>query len=256
MMELTDTHCHLQFDKLAERFDDVLANAKKAGVTRIINVGTNLHDSQAAIDIASKNGNIWATVGVHPHDTKTFFDDDSAENKLSELCRQPKVVAVGEIGLDFYKNYSPKTDQEMLLRKQIEVTLPAGLPYVFHVREAWNDFWRIFDDYPIKKGLIHSFSAGPDRLEQALNRGLHIALNGIITFTEDQSQIEAAKRVPADKLVLETDAPFLTPASKRGKICEPSFVADTANFLSNLRDEPVDALASYTTENAVKLFGL
>ncbi len=255
-MELTDTHCHLQFDKLAERIDEVLANAKKAGVTRIVNVGTSLGDSQAAIEIASKHDNVWATTGVHPHDTKTFFEDDSSEKKLLELLKQPKVVAVGEIGLDYYKNYSPKADQVRLLRKQIELSLHTGLPYVFHVREAWDDFWRIFDDYPIKKGLIHSFSAGPDRLEQALNRGLHIALNGIITFTEDQSQIEAAKRVPAGRLILETDAPFLTPASKRGSICEPSFVADTANFLSGLRGEPIEALASYTTGNAVKLFEL
>ena len=255
-MELVDTHCHLQFEKLEERLSKVIEDAAAAGVTRLICIGTNLKDSQKAADIAAANGNVWASVGVHPHDAAGFLQDGSAESTLARLYKLPKIVAIGEIGLDFYKNYSPKADQEKLLRKQLELSADAGLPYVFHVRDAWDYFWSIFDDYNITKGVIHSFSADAVRLDQALNRGLHIALNGIMTFIEDKAQLEAARIVPKDKLVLETDAPFLTPAPMRTELCEPKHTAATAAFLAKLRGESLDELASLTTANAVKLFGL
>jgi TatD DNase family protein len=255
-MEFVDTHCHLQFDKLEEQLETVINNAAAAGVTRLVCVGTNIEDSQKAQSIAASHDNVWAAVGVHPHDAKPFLQDSQAESKLTSLYEQPKVVAIGEIGLDFYKNYSPKADQEKLLRKQLELSADTGLPYVFHVREAWDDFWRIFDDYEIKQGIIHSYSAEPARLEQALERSLHIALNGIMTFTTDKAQLEAAKLVPAEKLILETDAPFLTPAPARTELCEPKHVAVTAEFIAKLRGQDVKELAAVTTSNAIKLFNL
>jgi TatD DNase family protein len=255
-MELIDTHCHLQFEKLTDRIDEVINDAASAGVTGLICVGTNVEDSEKAIKIAAAYDNVWASAGVHPHDAGNFLRDSEAGQRLTGLYKQPKVVAVGEIGLDFYKNYSSKADQEKLLRKQLESTSDAGLPYIFHVRDAWDDFWRIFDDYRIPKGVIHSFSADVSRLDQALNRGLHVALNGIMTFTQDKSQLEAAKIVPEDRLVLETDAPFLAPAPMRTELCEPRHTAVNAEFIAKLRGVELNSLAAVTTANAIKLFGL
>lgn len=259
-MELTDTHCHLQFDRLVDRTDEVLKNAQAAGISRFICVGTTVSDSQQAIDIAAACPNVWASVGVHPHDAVGFFEQPDSEAQLQGLLKKPKVVAVGEIGLDFYKNYSPRVEQEKLLRAQIEIGAPTGLPFIFHVRDSWPDFWRIYDSCQSASrrmhGVVHSFSATAKELDEALSRGLYVALNGIMTFTSDQTQLEAAKKVPKDKLLLETDAPFLAPSPYRGKTCEPKHVRDIAEFLANLRGESVEQLAGYTTKNATDLFNL
>lgn len=252
-MELVDTHCHLQFDQLAANLGQVLKNAEAAGVTRFICVGTSLDDSQKAINLAAKHKNVWATVGVHPHDAKSF---QGRALEMQELLSKPKVVAIGEIGLDFYKNYSPKAEQEKLLGLQIEIGAPSGLPFVFHVRDAWDEFWPIFDSYKGLRGVIHSFSSSPKQLDKALSRGLYVALNGIMTFTGDGSQLDAAKKVPRDRLLLETDAPFLAPKAYRGKLCEPKHIRDIAQFLARLRGEPIKELAGYTTKNARELFGI
>ncbi len=255
-MELLDTHCHLQFEQLAANLAQVLKDAQDASVTRLVCVGTNVSDSQKAVDIAAGHENVWATVGAHPHDSKDFFEQKDSVARLKDLLTKPKVVAVGEIGLDFYKNYSPKAEQEKLLRLQIEIGVPTGLPFVFHVRDAWQDFWRIYDSYPNLPGVVHSFSATPKELDESLSRGLYVALNGIMTFTADQAQLEAAKKVPKDKLLLETDAPFLAPKLLRGKTCEPKHIRDIAEFLAELRNESIDEMANYTTVNARELFGI
>ncbi len=259
-MELTDTHCHLQFDRLVDRTDEILKNAKDVDVTRFICVGTSINDSQKAVSIAAAHKNVWATVGTHPHEGKNFLEQKDNVARLKDLLTMPKVVAVGEIGLDFYKNYSPKIDQEKLLRLQIEVSAPSGLPFVFHVRDAWSDFWRIFDSYQSASwrmsGVVHSFSATPKELDDALSRGLYIALNGIMTFTSDRVQLEAAKKIPKNRLLLETDAPFLTPAPRRSEVCEPKHIRNIAEFMAELRSESLKELASYTTKNAQDLFGI
>lgn len=254
-MQLVDTHAHLQFDKLYHDIDGVLKRTRDAGVERLVAVGTSLEDSQRAVEIAGKYDNVWAAVGVHPHETKDLEDSPEME-LLNKLSKSDKVVAVGEIGLDYYKDYAPREDQVKLLRAQLEATLDLGLPYIFHVRDAFKDFWPIFDEYKIKRGVIHSFSAGPKILDQVLTRNLYVGLNGIMTFTRDESQLAAAKAVPLDKLVLETDAPFLAPASHRGEICEPKHVRDTAEFLADLRGESLEELAAASTANAIELFGL
>ena len=259
-MELTDTHCHLHFDRLVGRIDEVLKSAQDANVTRLICVGTSVSDSQEAVDIANAHSNVWTTVGIHPHQANVFFEQKDSLARLEALLTKPKVVAVGEIGLDFYKNYSPKAAQEKLLRLQIEIGAPTGLPFVFHIREAWDGFWPIFDSCKSAgwemRGVVHSFSDHPKHLDQALSRGLYIGLNGIMTFTDDKQQLEAAKLVPKNRLVLETDAPFLTPAPERGKPCEPKHILEIAKFLADLRNETVEELAAYTTTNARRLFGI
>lgn len=253
-MKLIDTHGHLQFPKLAADVDKVIKRAAEAGVSKIICPGTTLADSQQAIDLAKKFENVWAAAGVHPHDAKDF--PSGGGKQLAELLKQPKIVAVGELGLDFFKNYSPKEVQTKVLRQQIEASLDNKLPYIFHVRDAFDDFWSIYDSYPKMPGVIHSFSAGRKELDQCLKRGLYIALNGIMTFTADQEQLEAAKAVPPDKLLLETDGPFLTPKAARGQTCEPKHVRLTAEFLAELRGEKLENLAASTTKNAEELFGI
>lgn len=254
-MDLIDTHCHLQFDKLADNIDEVMSAAVAAAVTKMICVGTSIEDSATAVDFAAKYDNVWAAAGAHPH-TAAEFDYSSGPVKLAELLIRPRVVACGEIGLDFYKNYAPRRAQEKLFRAQLETGLAAGLPVIFHVRDAWTDFWRIMADYDDVKGVVHSFSSGRKQADKILEKDWFIGLNGIMTFTRDQAQLDAAKSIPRDHLLLETDAPFLTPEPFRGQICQPKHVAATAEFLAKLRNESVAELAKATTNNAIKLFGL
>lgn len=253
-MKLVDTHCHLFFPDLLQKIDEVIEDATTAGVTKMICVGTNIEDSQKAVTFASKYENVWAAAGVHPHDAANFNDD--SKNKLVSILKQPKIVAIGEIGLDYYKDYCPKLVQQKILRAQIESTIDLKLPYIFHVRDAWEDFWSIFDSYPNLGGVVHSFSSGTKQLNAAISRGLFVGLNGIMTFTSDQAQLDAARHVPLEKLVLETDAPFLAPVPFRGKVCEPKHTANIAEFLASLRSESIEHLSKITTENAVRLFNL
>lgn len=255
-MEFVDTHCHPQFEAFDADREELLQRSSQAGVTKLIVVGCSLADSQRAIDFAAKHTGVWATAGVHPHDATNFMSDKSATASLSKMLKAPKIVAVGEIGLDYYRDLSPRAIQEKVLRTQIEMGLEIGLPFVFHIREAWKGFWPIFDSYKALKGVVHSFSASLDVLDQALSRGLYIGLNGLITYTKDDSWRESARRVPLNKLLLETDAPFLTPVPFRGQRCEPKHTATTAKYLAELRQESLGELASATTQNAVKLFGL
>ncbi|HSW78404.1 MAG TPA: TatD family hydrolase [Candidatus Babeliales bacterium] len=255
-MEFIDTHCHLQFEKLSDNLENVIERAINIGVKRMVCVGTSLDDSRRCVEIASKVDGVWAAAGSHPHEAEHFLKKKTAVNDLQEMLKKPKIVAAGELGLDFYKNYAPKLEQEKSLRLQIEAALPSGLPFIFHIRDAWSDFWRIYDEYKNIRGVVHSFSSGTKQLDAALSRGLHIGLNGIMTFTYDEAQLEAARQVPLDKLVLETDAPFLAPQPYRGQVCEPKHVVDTAGFLAKLRDQPLEEISKATTSNAINLFKL
>ncbi|MBX4188616.1 TatD family hydrolase [Candidatus Saccharibacteria bacterium] len=254
-MEFVDTHCHLQFPKLAGNIDGVMDRALAAGVSRMICVGTSLEDSRQAVEYAARFENVWAAVGAHPHDGKEF-DYETGGQILAELAGQPKVVAIGEIGLDFYKDYSPRDEQEKLFRLQLEAGQPSGLPFIFHVRDAWRDFWRIMEDYKDINAVVHSFTAGQKQLDKILEKGWFVGLNGITTFTRDHAQLDAIKQVPLTSMMLETDAPFLTPAPDRDETCEPRHVRATAEFLAGLRSEPLEELSKASTENAIGLFGL
>jgi len=255
-MQFVDTHSHLHFDSFDPERQSVYDAAVAAGVSRIICVGTTVDDSFKAAEYAAITDGIWAAAGVHPHEAEKYLEDKHGQSRLSEILKMPKVIAAGEIGLDFYKSTTPKDIQEKALRSQLEIGLEAGKPFSFHVRDAFSDFWRIVDDYEGVMGVVHSFSSGRKQLDAALSRGFYIGLNGIMTFTRDEAQLEAAKRLPLDKLMLETDAPFLAPVPFRGQRCEPKHTAATAEFLASLRDEPLEQLADATTKNAKRLFGL
>jgi TatD DNase family protein len=255
-MEFIDTHCHLHFDEYLPDTGQVLNDARAHKVNKIICVGVSIEDSKKAVDFANKNNNVWATVGAHPHDGADFLDHPDSVKIINELSKSKKVIAIGEIGLDYFHENTPRQKQIDVLSKQIEIGLQTELPFVFHVRDAWEDFWKIIGSYNGIRGVIHCFSAHPEVLQEALKRGFYIGLNGIMTFTKDNRQLEAAKQVPLNKLLLETDAPFLTPKPYRGKRCEPKHVAVTAEFLANMRGERLEELAVATTKNAEELFGI
>lgn len=252
MLEYSDTHCHFQFDQYDADREGVYNRAIQSGLKVIITVGTNADDSQKAVDFAANHEFVWATVGMHPHDCQNFDQD---KEQVAELVKAPKVVAVGECGLDYFREHS-KAEQQKALRWQIELALANNLPLVFHIRDAYDDFWRVVDEYAIPNAVAHCFAAGPTELEQILSYGWYVGVNGIATFTKDQNQLAAFKAIPLSKLLIETDAPFLTPAPIRGKVNESTNVVVIAEFLSKLRGEPLDLLVNNTTNNAKQLFGI
>ncbi len=270
-MNLVDTHCHIheaskahggdQFvrDKWAKAGitdpSSLIKGAAQAGVTRLICVGCTLRDSERATEVATKQDNCWASIGIHPHEAKDH-NDPLSQKAFKTLLKRPRVVAIGECGLDYFYEHSPKKVQISLLEFQLQLAHDNNLPLIFHIREAFDDFWPIFDHFEGLRGVVHSFSSNVRHLEESLSRGLYIGLNGIMTFTKDENQLEAAKRVPSDRLLLETDAPFLTPAPLRGKICQPKHLRVTAEFLADLRKEDLSQLALATTQNALQLFKL
>ena len=272
MMELVDTHCHIQSAGIphgGERItrqlwakdpeltaESLVMSAADHGVTRLIVVGCDFEDSQLAISCAQTQANAWATIGIHPHEAKHYAGNESAKKQFASLVGQPKVVAIGECGLDYYYNHSPKADQTELLRYQTELAVQAGLPLTFHVREAFDDFWPVFDSYTNVRGVLHSYTDSSDNLEKALERGLNIGVNGIATFTKDVRQLEVYRAIPLKSLLLETDAPFLAPAPFRGKTNQPKQVSVIAQFLAKLRKIEPEVLAGATTANARELFGI
>lgn len=271
--ELVDTHCHIQsagvkrgervtrelWAKAPELTAGSLAEAaQKAGVTRMICVGCDLDDSRLAVDFARGREGCWASAGIHPHEAKAYAPHSEADRLIdfAALAQQPEVVAIGECGLDYYYEHSPKADQIKILEFQIDLALGAGKPLIFHVRESFDDFWPILDGYKGIRGVVHSFTDSTNNLNKALERGLYVGVNGIATFARDPALAEAYKSIPPDRLLLETDAPFLTPTPYRGNINEPKRLNAVADFLARLRGEEREKLAAATTRNARTLFGI
>jgi len=270
MTEFVDTHCHIQSIGLQEgepvtrelwakaefTADQVVDEAVAAGVTRLLCVGCSPEDSQLAIDFVQHRDHCWASVGIHPHEAEAALSSGRILPEFAGLATKPKVVAIGECGLDYYYTHSSKADQLRVLEFQLALAQEAELPVIFHVREAFDDFWPVFDAYHGLKGVLHSFTDSAENLEQAIKRGLYIGVNGIATFTKDPAQLDVYRTIPLEKLLLETDAPFLTPTPYRGKVNEPKRVVDVGRFLAELRDESDTTLAAATTRNARHLFGI
>ncbi len=249
-MQLVDTHCHVHESSYPLDRGGTLRRAKDAGVSRLVCVGTSERSSEEAISFAVAHDSVFASVGVHPHDTKDGW------KKIADLAEAEKVVAVGEIGLDYFYTHSPRDIQIMALEAQIDIAVKANLPVIFHVREAFDDFWPIFDNFHGIRGELHSFTDTKEHMEQALSRGLYIGVNGISTFTKDESQKEMFASIPLERLLLETDAPFLTPTPFRGKVNEPAFVEKVAEHHALIRGMSVTDVAQATTANAHALFAL
>ncbi len=252
---LVDSHCHLddaQFD--ADR-DAVIERARLAGVERLLAVGTGSGppDLEAGIRIAERWPHIWATVGVHPHDASKAGPETF--ERLRELLAHPKVVGVGEIGLDYHYDFSPREVQREVFARQVEIARAAGKPIVIHTREAWEDTLRVLGPGP-QRGIFHCFSGGPEEAARALELGFHISFAGVVTFPKAVRIQEAARMVPSDRLLVETDAPYLAPVPRRGKRNEPAFVVETARRVAELRGESFERVAAITTENFARLFSL
>ena len=254
MSQLFDSHCHIHWPDYKINQETALKNVDDAGVGGMVCVGTDYLDSKNAVDFAKNHENVWSSVGLHPHDAKLGPDELP---KIAKLLQQPKVVAIGECGLDYHYNKSPKADQISALRQQIELAQANNLPIIFHVREAFDDLWPVFDEYKnIRGSVFHSFTASRKELDQILTRGFYVGLNGIITFTSEPEQLDAAKAVPLTSLLIETDAPFLSPIPLRGHTNEPANVAYVAKFLSNLRQESTPEFSIATTANVRRLFNI
>ncbi len=258
-VELFDTHAHIHFPDYGLDPAEVWQSAQQAGVTRMIAVGCRLEDSRGAIQFAEDHDGVWASVGIHPHETEDFLAKQDSKTEFMGLLGHngnDKIVAIGECGLDYFYEHSSKDRQRELLEFQLQLAKDYNLPVICHVREAFSDFWPLFDNFSIKRAVIHSFTGVLSDVEQILKRRLMVGLNGIMTFTKQTEQLEAAKIIPLENLVVETDAPYLTPKPFRGKICKPEHVRLTAEFLAELRSEPFEQFAKQTTNNAQRLFNV
>ena len=252
---LVDSHCHLEYEGLVEEQGDVLARARGAGVQAFLNISTKRAEWRQVVGTAQAKDDVYASVGIHPHHADQH--QDLTREELLEATRDPKVIGIGETGLDYYYDHSDRAAQQRLFRMHIDVAREVQLPVIIHTRDAEDDTLSILRD-EMEKGafpaLIHCFTASADFGQQVLDLGLSVSISGIVTFKNARDLQAFAKDVPEDRLLVETDSPFLAPVPHRGKTCEPGFVRDTATFLADLRDETLDELAAYTTRNFYSLF--
>tara|TARA_R110000782_G_scaffold78276_5_gene155146 strand:+ start:26296 stop:27072 length:777 start_codon:yes stop_codon:yes gene_type:complete len=253
---MIDSHCHLNYKGLIEEQAAVIERAHAAGVTGMLNISTREREWGDIIATAERHPDIWATVGIHPHEADEHPDIDA--EKLVAAAEHPKVVGIGETGLDYYYDHSDRARQQASFRAHIIAARETGLPLIVHTRDAEEDTLAILRDEMGKgacPGLIHCFTASGAFADAALELGFYISISGIVTFKNARELQETAARLPAERLLIETDSPFLAPVPHRGKTCEPAYVADTARFLADLRGEAVEELIATTSENFFALFG-
>ena len=252
---LIDSHCHLQYKGLIEDQAGVLARARAAGVGGFLNISTRRSEWDAVVATAEREEDVWASVGIHPHEADQHAD--LGAEALRAATEHPKVIAIGETGLDYYYDKSDRQVQRELFRVHIGVARDTRLPLVIHTRDAEEDTLAILED-ELGKGhfpaLIHCFTASSEFGRRVLDLGLTISLSGIVTFKNARELQEIAREIPEDRLLVETDSPFLAPVPHRGKPCEPGFVRDTAAFVADLRGVSPEALAEATTRNFLALF--
>lgn len=252
---LIDSHCHLNYKGLVEDQQNVLQRARAAGVDLMLNIATRQSEWDAVLATAVREEDVWATVGIHPHEADDHPEIDTA--KLVERARHPRIAGIGETGLDYYYDHSDRARQQASFRAHIAAARETGLPLIVHSRDAEEDTLAILRDEMGKgafPGLIHCFTASGAFADAALALGLYISISGIVTFRNARDLQETAARLPIDRLLIETDSPFLAPVPHRGRPCEPAYVADTAHFLAGLRGESVEQLADATSANFLRLF--
>jgi TatD DNase family protein len=252
---LIDSHCHLQYKGLVEDQADVLARAREVGIGGFLNISTRASEWQAVVATAAREPDVWASVGIHPHEADNHAD--LGAQALLDAAAHPRVIGIGETGLDYYYDHSDRETQQALFRTHIAAARQTGLPAIIHTRDAEEDTSRIVAE-EMGKGafpaLIHCFTASAGFARQMLDLGLSISLSGIVTFKNARDLQEVAKELPEDRLLVETDAPFLAPVPHRGAVCEPAFTADTARFVAGLRGVDAARLAESTTRNFFGLF--
>ena len=252
---LVDSHCHLEYEGLVENQSDVLDRARGAGVGAFLNISTKRAEWAQVVGTANAQPDVWASVGIHPHNADAH--PDLTREELLEATRDTRVIGIGETGLDYYYDKSDRAEQQRLFRIHIDVARETGLPVIIHTRDAEDDTLAILTE-EMGKGafpaLIHCFTASAEFGEKVLELGLSISISGIVTFKNAKNLQDVAQSVPRDRLLVETDSPFLAPVPHRGKPCEPGFVRETASFIADLRGETLEELAEYTTRNFYTLF--
>lgn len=250
-----DSHCHLNYKGLVEQQGEVLARARENGVSAMLNISTREREWDEVIGLAEQESDVWASVGIHPHEADQHAGMDC--EKLVEKSNHPRVVAVGETGLDYYYDHSDRQQQRTGFREHIKASRQTGLPIIIHTRDAEADTAAILTEEMQKgafTGVIHCFTASADFARIALDLGLYISLSGIVTFKNARDLQDIAAWLPSDRLLVETDAPFLAPIPHRGRTGEPAFVADTARYVAQLRNVKPEALAAQTSDNFYRLF--
>lgn len=252
---MIDSHCHLDSEQFDQDREEVIQRALAAGVTHMVAIGTGNGppDLEAGIRLADRYAAFYATVGVHPHDASKATDE--VFEHLSGLAVHPNVVAIGEIGLDYHYDFSPREVQQAVFREQMRIAAEAKKPIVIHTREAWDDTIScIRENWDVGRGgIMHCFSGGPKEAQQALDLGFYLSFGGIVTFPRAVEIQDAARRAPADRILIETDAPYLAPVPKRGKRNEPAFMVETARKLAELRGVSEREIAETTTANFKRL---
>ena len=251
---LIDSHCHLNYASLGDDVPGVLARARAAGVGGFLAISCRESEWEGVIAIATANDGVWASVGIHPHEADEHPDTDAAT--LIAAAAHPKVIAIGETGLDYYYDKSDRGRQQNSFRSHIQAARATGLPLIVHTRDAEADTLALLQEPGEGQltGVIHCFTASQAFADEALALGFYISLSGIVTFKNARGLAETAKTIPTDRLLVETDSPYLAPVPMRGKTCEPAFVAHTARFLSQLRGVSEAELAASTTANFHALF--
>ena len=252
---LVDSHCHLEYKGLVEDQQGVRARAREAGIGAFLNISTRRSEWEQVVGTARREADVFASVGIHPHEADTHADLDEAA--LLSAAEDPRVIGIGETGLDYYYDHSDRAVQRDLFRLHIGVARRTGLPIIVHTRDAEEDTAAILREEWEKgafPGLIHCFTASAEFARTALDLGLSISLSGIVTFKNARDLQAVARDLPADRVLVETDAPFLAPVPHRGQVCEPAFVANTARFVAELRGEEPETLADSTTANFHRLF--
>ena len=254
--DLFDTHAHLHFPEFDADREAMLARARESGVSRMLTIGTDPETSRASIALAAREADVWATVGIHPHDAAEA--DAAALAEIERLAEEPRVVAVGEIGLDYFRDLSPREDQQRVFRALIGVARRVGKPVVIHCRDAHDDVLAILAEERVAdvRGIMHCFSGDVAIARRCLDLGLLVSLAGPVTYPNARALPAVARFVPGDQLVVETDCPFLPPQGYRGKRNEPAYLAITAARVAELRGEPLEALAARMTANACALLGI
>ncbi|OYU37275.1 TatD family hydrolase [Novosphingobium sp. PASSN1] len=252
---LIDSHCHLNYKGLIETQADVLARARARGITGFLNISTRQSEWDAVVATAHREPDVWASIGIHPHEADAHAD--LGAEALRAAAADPKVIAIGETGLDYYYDHSDRQVQQDLFRVHIGVARETGLPIVIHTRDAEDDTLRILTEEMAEgtfPALIHCFTASAAFGRAVLDLGLTISISGIVTFRNAKDLQAFAAEVPDDRLLVETDAPFLAPVPHRGKVCEPAFVSDTCAFVANLRGTSAEDLSERTSANFFRLF--
>ncbi|MFN3200799.1 MAG: TatD family hydrolase [Bradymonadia bacterium] len=252
---LIDSHAHLDFDRFDADREAVLDRAWSAGVQAILTIGTDVATSAAALALAEGHDRLFASAGIHPHEAGAF--EDAHWPRLEQMWAHDHIKAVGETGLDYYYDYSPRARQQQLFRRHLEISGEVGLPVVIHIRDAFDDAFEILAEVGTPAGgVVHCFTGGPRECERALSLDLHVSISGVVTFKNARDLQAAVPLIPEDKLLVETDAPFLAPTPNRGKRNEPSFVVHTAAKVAELRGVSYADLCASTMANTIKLFDL